>query len=130
MACAVFAGQPGRSAARKSDAYSLAPVTLATPSMRPTPVAAGFHACRPGKVSRAAKLGSSAIARRDMLRAMPLAVTDLTNSRREILIVPRLSLPERLVLRVHRYPCLDPKIKDRMTGKDSCCRHGTHAKHR
>src|SRR5215469_183785 len=94
MACVVFCGQPGRSAARKSDAYSLAPVTLATPSMRPTPVAAGFHACRPGKVSRAAKLGSSAIAKRDTLRAMPLAVTDLTNSRREILMMRRLSLPE------------------------------------
>src|SRR5215468_8761118 len=62
--------------------------------MRPTPVAAGFHACRPGKVSRAAKLDSSAIARRDTLRAMPLAVTDVTNSRREILIVPRLSPPD------------------------------------
>src|SRR4029077_6739249 len=90
MACAVFCGQPGRSAARKSDAYSLAPVTLATPSMRPTPVAAGFHACRPGKVSRAAKLGSSAIARRDTLRAMPLAGTNLTNSRRDgCMLIPR-----------------------------------------
>jgi hypothetical protein len=29
-----------------------------------------------------------------MVRAMPLAVTDVTNSRREILIVPRLSPPE------------------------------------
>src|SRR5215475_13813198 len=95
-ACAVFCGQPGRSAARKSAAYSLAPVTLATPSMRPIPLAAGFHACRPGKVSRAAKLGSSAIARRDTLRAMPLAVTDVTNARREILIVLRLyRLPVR-----------------------------------
>ena len=43
---------------------------------------------------------------------MPLAVTDLTNSRREILIMPRLSLPERLVLRVRHYPCLDLR-KDR-----------------
>ena len=82
-------------------------MTLATPSMRPTPVAAGFQLCRPGSVSRAANLGSSAIARRDTLSAMPLAVTDLTNSRREILMVPRLSLPERLVLRVRRYPCFD-----------------------
>src|SRR5258708_1564390 len=75
--------------------------------MRPTPVAAGFQLCRPGSVSRAANSGSSAIARRDILRTMPLAVVDLTNSRREILIVPRLSLPERLVLRVRRYPWLD-----------------------
>src|SRR5258708_35554125 len=75
--------------------------------MRPTPVAAGFQLCRPGSVSRAANSGSSAIARRDVLRTMPLAVVDLTNSRREILIVPRLSLPERLVLRVRRYPWLD-----------------------
>src|SRR5258708_32297001 len=71
--------------------------------MRPIPVAAGFQACRPGSVSRAANSGSSASARRDMLRTMPLAVADLTNSRREILIVPRLSLPERLVLRVRHY---------------------------
>src|SRR5436189_6304436 len=68
--------------------------------MRPIPVAAGFQACRPGSVSRAANPGSSAIARRDTVRAMPLAVTDLTNSRREILIVPHLSLPERLASRV------------------------------
>src|SRR5262245_10801597 len=62
--------------------------------MRPRPSAAGFQRCRPGSVSRSAKLGSSAIASRDILRAMPLAVTDVTHSRREILIVPRLSLPE------------------------------------
>src|SRR5262245_33728788 len=86
MACDVFAGQLGRSAARKSDAKSLAPVTLATPSMRPTPVAAGFQPCRPGSVSRAAKFGSPAIAKGVMLSAMPLAVADLTKSRREILI--------------------------------------------
>src|SRR5499426_2130548 len=90
MACDVFGGQLGRSAARKSDAKSLAPVTWATPSMRPTPVAAGFQPCRPGSVSRAAKFGSSAIAKGVMLSAMPLAVADLTKSRREILIVPRL----------------------------------------
>src|SRR3981081_2863989 len=96
-ACDVFGGQPGRSAARKSDAYSLAPVTLATPSMRPTPVAAGFQPCRPGSVSRAAKFGSSAIAKGGMLGATPLAVADLTKSRREILIVPRLQLPEWLI---------------------------------
>ena len=41
----------------------LAPVTLATPSMRPAPVAAGFQPCGPGSVSRAAKAGSSASAR-------------------------------------------------------------------
>src|SRR5262245_44835957 len=63
---------------------------MATPSMRPTPVAAGFQPCRPGSVSRAAKFGSSAIAKGVMLSAMPLAVADLTKSRREILIVPRL----------------------------------------
>ncbi|MGB9057045.1 MAG: hypothetical protein WCC50_00895, partial [Pseudolabrys sp.] len=57
--------------------------------------AAGFQVCGPGKVSRAAKLGSSAIARRDTLSAMPLAVTDVTKSRREILIVLRLSVSER-----------------------------------
>jgi hypothetical protein len=51
--------------------------------------------CRPGSVSRAAKLGSSAIASRDILRTMWLAVTDVTNSRREMLIVLRLSLSER-----------------------------------
>src|SRR5262249_35229409 len=37
-----------------------------------------------------AKFGSSAIAKGVMLSAMPLAVADLTKSRREILIVPRL----------------------------------------
>src|SRR5262245_9245600 len=90
MACAVFCGQPGRSAARKSDAYSLAPVTLATPSTRPTPVAAGFHAPLPGSVSRAAKSGSSAEAKRDRLRVMPLAVTHLMNSRRDgCMLMPR-----------------------------------------
>src|SRR5215468_1032518 len=58
--------------------------------MRPTPVAAGFQPRRPGSVSRAAKLGSAAIAKGVMLSAIPLAVADLTKSRREILIVPRL----------------------------------------
>src|SRR5690242_298150 len=65
--------------------------------MRPTPVAAGFQLCNPGMVSRAANGGSSALARRDTLSAMPLAPADLTNSRREILIGPRLSPPEREV---------------------------------
>ncbi|KAF0209992.1 MAG: hypothetical protein FD172_2985 [Methylocystaceae bacterium] len=83
MACAVCVGHPGRSAARKSDAYSFAPVTLATPSIRPAPVAAGFQPCLPGSVSRAANSGSFARARRDRLSAMPLAVTSLANSRRE-----------------------------------------------
>src|SRR5262249_15320912 len=50
----------------------------------------GFQPCRPGSVSRAAKLGSAAIAKGVMLSAIPLAVADLTKSRREILIVPRL----------------------------------------
>jgi hypothetical protein len=48
--------------------------------------------------------GSSAIARRDTLRAMPLAVTDLTNSRREILIVPRLVGGPLLPQHSHRGP--------------------------
>jgi len=58
--------------------------------MRPAPVAAGFQPCLPGNVSRAAKLGSAAIAKGVMLSAIPLAVADLTKSRREILIMPRL----------------------------------------
>jgi hypothetical protein len=37
-----------------------------------------------------AKLGSSAIAKGVMLSVIPLAVADLTKSRREILIVSRL----------------------------------------
>src|SRR6516225_1342572 len=91
MACAVFCGQSGRSAARKSEAYNFAPVTLATPSMRPTPVAAGFQAPLPGSVSRVANPGSSAKAKRDRLSAMPLAVAPFTNSRREVHIVPPLA---------------------------------------
>src|SRR5215471_15761169 len=83
MACEVFVGQPGRSAARKSDAYSFAPVTLATPSMRPALVAAGFQRCRPGSVSRAENSGSSAMLKHERLSVMPVVVTHLTNSRRE-----------------------------------------------
>ena len=45
-------------------------------------------ACRPGSVSRAANPGSLAIARRDTLSAMPLAIANLTNSRREVLMLP------------------------------------------
>jgi len=84
MACDVACGQLGRSAARKS-ARNLGHAVYAT-----DPVAAGLQPCRPGSVSRAAKLGSPAIAKGVMLSAMPLAVADLTKSRREILIVPRL----------------------------------------
>ena len=51
--------------------------------MRPAPLAAGFQFCRPGSVSRAANVGSAADAKRDRLSAIPLAVTHLTNSRRE-----------------------------------------------
>src|SRR3979490_876576 len=51
--------------------------------MRPAPVAAGFQRPRPGSASRAAKPGSSADAKCDRLSAIPLAVTYLTNSRRE-----------------------------------------------
>jgi hypothetical protein len=64
--------------------------------MRPAPVAAGFQACLPGSVSRAANPGSSAKAKRDTLSAMPLAVADVMNARREIFIVPRLSSPDPL----------------------------------
>ena len=93
MACEVAGGRLGRSAARKSDAYNLAPVTLGTPSMRPIPLAAGFQLCRPGSVSRAANPGPSALAKRDRLSAIPLAVTNLTNSRREVLMLTSSSAP-------------------------------------
>jgi hypothetical protein len=72
-----------------------------------------------GSVSRAANPGSSAIARRDILRTMPLAVADLTNSRREILIVPRLSLPERFVPRV-RVSAHKSAITDDVASKNGC----------
>src|ERR1700746_252146 len=52
--------------------------------MRPAPVAAGFQLCRPGNVSRAAKSGSSAKAKRETLSAIPLAVSSFTTSRREV----------------------------------------------
>src|SRR5262245_53901337 len=58
--------------------------------MRPAPVAAGFHFSRPGKISRAAKSGCSAKARRDTESAMPLEVSNLTKSRREVLTKPPL----------------------------------------
>src|SRR4029077_13237649 len=58
--------------------------------MRPAPVAAGLKFCRPGKVSRAAKSGSSAKARRDTESAMPLEVSNFTKSRREALTMPTL----------------------------------------
>src|SRR5262249_13864746 len=78
--------------------------------MGPTPVAAGFQACLPGSVSRAANPGSSAKAKRDRLSAMPLAVSGVTNARREIFIVPRLSSPELPLLRMTHCsaspPCL------------------------
>jgi hypothetical protein len=46
---------------------------------------------------------------------MPLAVTDWTNSRREILIVPRLSSPERrVVLRMCHHPRISGKIGERL----------------
>src|ERR1700722_2720774 len=51
--------------------------------MRPRPLAAGFQFCRPGSVSCASKLASLAVASRDRLSEMPLAVTHFTNSRRE-----------------------------------------------
>src|SRR5213079_980043 len=60
-----------------------APVTLAEPSMRPRPLAAGFRFCRHGSVARAGNSAACASSRRDRLSAMPLAVTHLTNSRRE-----------------------------------------------
>src|SRR5208337_3882291 len=72
------------------------------------PGGGGIPALRSRQRLARGKFGFLGDCRRDILRAMPLAVTDLTNSRREILIVPRLSLPEWLVLRARRYPCLDP----------------------
>ena len=60
--------------------------------MRPAPLAAGFQLCRPGSVSRAANVASSADAKRDRLSAIPLAVTHLTNSRREGRMLPPLSV--------------------------------------
>jgi hypothetical protein len=47
-------------------------------------VAAGFQACRPGRISRDAKSGCSAKAKRDTLTAMPLEVSNFTKSRREV----------------------------------------------
>src|ERR1700731_4741285 len=120
MACEVFAGQPGRSAARKSDAYSFAPVTLATPSMRPAPVAAGFQLCRPGRVSRAANGGSSAGAKRGKLSAMPLAVTHLTNSRREGRMLSPLG--RRCYERVGTsFICVRPTSADLGQGRNVSC---------
>src|ERR1700736_4073759 len=58
--------------------------------MRPAPLAAGFQFCRPGSVSRAANVGSAADAKREKLSAMPLAVTHLTNSRRDGRMLPPL----------------------------------------
>jgi hypothetical protein len=53
--------------------------------MRPRPPAAGFQFARPGNVSRTAKSGCSADARRDTESAMPLDVSNFTKSRREVL---------------------------------------------
>src|ERR1700722_11575433 len=126
MACDVSFGQPGNSAARKSDAYSLAPVTLATPSMRPAPVAAGFQACRPGSVSRAVNAGSSAQAKRDRLSAMPLAVTDLTNWRREVLMLPLLG--QRYYERLDTgYICARQTQADQAQGHNFCFRRASKA---
>jgi hypothetical protein len=58
--------------------------------MRPVPLAAGFHACLPGSVSRDTKSGCSANAKRDTLTAMPLEVSSFTKSRREVLTIPTL----------------------------------------
>src|SRR4051812_33392680 len=52
--------------------------------MRPTPVAAGFQPCRPGKVWLASNEVCSADPNRDTLSAMPLAATYFTNSRRDV----------------------------------------------
>jgi len=50
--------------------------------MRPAPFSRpGFQFCRPGKVSRAANPISSADPSRDMLSAMPLAVTPTSRTR-------------------------------------------------
>src|SRR6516162_4565809 len=52
--------------------------------MRPAPLAAGLNFCRPGNVSRALNGTSSADARRETESAMPLDVSNLTKSRREV----------------------------------------------
>src|SRR5262245_28779001 len=59
--------------------------------MRPAPVAAGFQACLPVSVSRAANPGSAAKAKRDRLSAMPLEVAPFTNPRRDVHIAPPLA---------------------------------------
>src|SRR6516162_739083 len=51
--------------------------------MRPAPPAAGFQLCRPGRIARAGNLDCAANPSRDVLSAMPLTVTQVTNSRRE-----------------------------------------------
>src|SRR6266700_4220153 len=51
--------------------------------MRPRPLAAGFQFRGPGSVARAGNSPARASSSRDRLSAMPLAVTHLTNSRRE-----------------------------------------------
>src|ERR1700674_1198059 len=58
--------------------------------MRPAPAAAGFQPCRPGNVSRVAKSGTSAAAKRDRPSVIPLAVTHFTNSRRDGRMIPPL----------------------------------------
>src|SRR5262245_46979732 len=93
--------------------------------MRPTPVAAGFQPCRPGSVSRAAKFGSSAIAKGVMLSAMPLAVADLTKSRREILIVPRLVLEKFILYSVRRDLLATASLSHLRTRlHEACCTAG------
>jgi len=62
---------------------------------------------------RTANPGSSAKAKRDTLSAMPLAVTDVTNARREIFIVPRLSSPELPLLRMTHCSASSPCLSQR-----------------
>src|ERR1700737_1183376 len=85
--------------------------------MRPAPLAAGFQFCRPGSVSRAANVGSAADAKREKLSAMPLAVTHLTNSRRDGRMLPPLGWRSMSAwhdfLVMHAGPSLDKRSHGR-----------------
>lgn len=65
-------------------------MTLAGPSMRPAPVAAGFQLWGPGNVSRASNSGAWADAAGERLSTMPLDVANFTMLRREIRIFSHL----------------------------------------
>ena len=59
-------------------------MTLGQASMRPRLLAAGFQFPRPGNISRAAKSGCAAEARRETESAMPLEASSLTKWRRVV----------------------------------------------